>query len=90
MLIKYHTQRSEKTLSIHSFIDVEEQSFPIRCIPDLQSTLISISPETATAFRIPVMKRVLPETSSNVREQKIMTKQYLQYLLVLLLEITVL
>jgi hypothetical protein len=56
------------------FIDVEGKYFPLRCMLDLGSTSFVISLEATKAFKIPVIKRVIPARASDVRGSTITTE----------------
>jgi len=56
------------------FIDFDGKYFPIRCMLDLGSTSFVISPETAKAFQIPVVKRTILQKTSDVGGTQIKTE----------------
>jgi len=56
------------------FIDFDGKYFPIRCMLDLGSTSFVISPETAKAFQIPVVKRTIQQKTSDVGGTQIKTE----------------
>jgi len=56
------------------FFEFEGTYFPLRCMLDLGSTSCVMSPEAAKAFRVPVVKRKLPTSASEVGGLQITTE----------------
>ena len=57
------------------FIDYDGKYFALRCLLDLGSTSFVISPEGATAFSIPAVKRLRPIKSGDVAGTNLQTKK---------------
>src|SRR5258705_4737921 len=56
------------------FIDFDGKYFPLRCMLDLGSTSFVISPQAAKAFKVPVVKRIIPAKASDVGGTTITTE----------------
>jgi len=56
------------------FIDYEGNYFPLRCMLDLGSTSLVISPEVAKAFAIPVVSRPKPVKAGDVSGAQLKTE----------------
>jgi hypothetical protein len=56
------------------FIDFNGNYFPLKCMMDLGSTSLVISPEAANGIRVPVVKREIPARESDVGGTTITTE----------------
>ena len=68
-----HTKIGKRAI-FRFLLDLDNQFSPLRCMLDLGSTSIVISPEAAKTFKIPVVKRIKTVKSKDVTGREIETE----------------